>query len=89
MCKNIKVILKIAAEIKKGLSLLEEEKLTEYVREYAILYDKNHKGHMEKDAVSNASNDLSLNIKISLTKKFLFLSASISLSLCFLFLLRK
>ena len=55
MCKNLKVILKMAAEIKKSLSLLEEEKLTEYVRDYAILYDKSHKGYMEKDAPCHSS----------------------------------
>jgi hypothetical protein len=39
---------------KKHLSLLDEEKLTETIRNYPVLYDKSHKGYKERDAVSNA-----------------------------------
>ena len=37
---------------KNSLNLLEEEELTEEVRKYSVLYDKSHKGYMEKDAVN-------------------------------------
>ena len=39
---------------KKILSLLEEEKLTEKIRSYPVLYDKSHKGYKERDAISNS-----------------------------------
>ena len=37
------------AVVKKSLNLLEESELTEEVREYSVLYDKSHKGYMEKE----------------------------------------
>ena len=40
------------AVAKNSLNLLKEEELTEEVRKYFVLYDKSHKGYMEKDAVN-------------------------------------
>ena len=36
-----------------SLSLGQEERLCELIREYPILYDKSSKGYKERDAVSN------------------------------------
>ena len=38
----------------KGLLLFEEEKLSETVRNFSVLYDKSKKGFKERDAVENA-----------------------------------
>ena len=46
------------AAVKRSLNLLEEEELTEEVRKYPVLYDKNYKVYMEKDAVNNAWNEI-------------------------------
>lgn len=43
---------------KKHFSLLEEEKLTEKIKDYPILYDKSQKGYKERDAVNNAWRDV-------------------------------
>ena len=43
---------------KKFLSLLQEEKLTEKLRNYPILYDKSLKGYKERDAVTNAWKEI-------------------------------
>ena len=40
------------AVAKNSLNLLEEEELTKEVRKYFGLYEKSHKGYMEKDAVN-------------------------------------
>ena len=40
--------------VKKSLNSLEKEELTAEVRKYPVLYDKNHKVYMDKDAVNNA-----------------------------------
>lgn len=40
---------------RKSLSLFKEEKLTEQVRNYLVIYDKSHKGYMERDVVLNVS----------------------------------
>ena len=41
------------------LSLRQEERLSEEVKKYPVLYNKSHKGYMEKDAVRNAWEEIS------------------------------
>ena len=42
----------------KFWSLLEEGKLSEAVRQYPFLHNKAHKGYKERDAVTNAWEEL-------------------------------
>ena len=42
-----------------SFSVSEEERLSEVVRNYPILYDKTQKGYKERDAVENAWNEVS------------------------------
>ena len=49
-------------EERRTLTLLEEEILSEKVKQYPILYDKSHKGHKghkEKDAIANCWSAIS------------------------------
>ena len=51
------------AVVKKSLNLLGEEELTEEVNKYPVLYDKCHKGYMEKDALCDTSNEIEKKFK--------------------------
>ena len=46
----------------KGLSLVEEEKLSETVRNFPVLYDKSKKGYKERDAVKNAWTEVARSL---------------------------
>ena len=51
------------ASQRKNLSLLEEEKLTEIVRDFPVLYDKSHQGYKEHDAVGNAWSEVATSLE--------------------------
>ena len=51
------------AECRKSLSLLEEEKLSETVRNFPVLYDKSHTGYKERDAVKNAWTEVANSLE--------------------------
>ena len=51
------------ASLKRNLSLLEEEKLVEIVRNYPILYDKSHQGYKGRDAVRNAWREVAMSLE--------------------------
>ena len=51
------------ASQRKNLSLLEEEKLTEIIRDFPILYDKSHQGYKERDAVENAWSEVAKSLE--------------------------
>ena len=44
--------------VKKSLNQLEEKKLTEQVKKYCVLYDKSHKGYMEKGTANSTWNEI-------------------------------
>ena len=47
---------------RRNISLYDEEKLTEEVRKYPVIYDKCHKGYMERDVVLNAWKEIAENL---------------------------
>ena len=53
------------ASQKKNLSLLDEDKLAESVRNYPILYDKSHQAYRESDAVRNAWQDVAMALEFT------------------------
>ena len=52
------------AECRKGLSLLDEEKISEAVRNFPVLYDKSHKGYKERDTVKNAWTEVANSLQV-------------------------
>ena len=46
----------------KVLSLVDEEKLSETVRNFPVLYDKSKKGYKERDAVNNAWTEVARSL---------------------------
>ena len=46
----------------KVLSLVDEEKLSETVRNFPVLYDKSKKGYKERDAVQNAWTEVARSL---------------------------
>lgn len=73
----------------KTLSLLEEENLSEAVRNFPVLYDKSHKGYKERDAVRNAWNEVAASLDFVANGKFFGLSSRKLLKLCRNNLLRR
>ena len=51
------------AECRKGLSLLEEEKLSEAVCNFPVLYDKSRRGYRERDSVKNAWTEVANSLE--------------------------
>ena len=52
------------------LSIQEEEKLAEKVKQYPALYDKRAKGYKEKDVVKNAQGKVSEALDFTENGKF-------------------
>ena len=61
--------------VKKSLNQLEEKKLTEQVKKYCVLYDKSHKGYMEKGTANSTWNEIA--------KIFEFLVNGVCVCVCF------
>ena len=50
---------------------MEEKKLTEQVRKYCVLYDKSHKGHMEKGTVNSTWNEIAKTFEFLVNGKII------------------